>query len=141
MVEITVTGASELQIRLNKLQKGIKDLQPAFEAMQDGIVQEFVANFPAKGAVLGSPWPDRKSGRGPRGGYTWPLLDKTHKLKYNWTKKAEPQQLTITNPTTYATYHHFGTIYLPVRKLVGSSANIIKIATNYITKYIKLLIS
>jgi len=135
MINVTVKGDAQCIAKLEKLSKGLADLQPAFTNMQDLIVQEFKANFGAKGAVLNQPWAARK------GSYPWPILNKTGKLKNSWETKAESKKLTINNVTDYAGYHHFGTKYLPVRTLVAHSANIIKIAQTRIIAYLKGLIS
>jgi hypothetical protein len=99
--------------------------------MKELVIQEFKANFEATGQLLDAPWPPRKRN------YSWPLLNKTGKMKGNWKSEVAPKQLKIENPTEYATYHHFGTPRLPVRKLVGKSANIIEIATRHITIFLK----
>lgn len=139
MIKAKVQGILELEQKMRKLSKGVKDLSPAFEDMSGLIVQEFTANFNESGRVLGEPWPPRKRE------YSWPLLIKTGNLKAGgsggWTKKPEKKKLTIINPVEYAAYHNFGTKTLPVRKLVGPSVNIIKIATTRIIKYLKTLIS
>lgn len=131
MQNISIQGADEVQAKLGRLESGLIDLQPAFEDMADTIVQEFKANFPAKGTLLGEEWPPRKRK------YAWPILIKTGTLQGNWENKAEPRKLEIKNPTDYAKYHHFGSVYLPVRRLVGPSTNIIQIAKDRITAYIK----
>ena len=130
-ITITVKGADQVQRKLQNLQRGVRDLTPAFRDMQDSIILEFLANFPAKGEVLNSPWPPRKRA------YPWPILDKTGKMKGNWKAKPSARELRIENPTDYATYHNFGTAYLPVRKLVGSNQNIIKLAMTRIQIFLK----
>ena len=131
MLSIQVIGADTVQLKLGQLSAAIKDLSPAFDDMKDVIIQEYVANYDAEGNVLEAPWEPR------RHYYPWPLENKTGTMMGNYQSKTEPTQLTISNPTEYATYQHFGTAQLPPRKLIGASANILQIINDRILKYLK----
>lgn len=135
-MDIQVDGAGEARAKMQKLIDGIQNLQPAFDEMQEPIIQEFKANFTGKGQVLEEPWPPRKHQ------YPWPMLIKTGTMQKAWSGKSSPQDLEIKNTTDYATYQHFGTGTIAPRKLVSDrSKTLIKLAKNYVEKYIKSLIS
>lgn len=129
--EITITGLDSVLNKLEKFGQAVKNLSPAFDDIEPLIIQEFTANFPGKGEVLEHSWPERKYS------YPWPMLIKTGTMQSNWTSTKSPKELKIKNPTDYATYHHFGTPKLPVRKLVYGSANIKEIAKTRITAHLK----
>lgn len=128
-----VIGIENVINKLTKISGAVKNLSPAFDDMEGVITQEFKANFPAKGSNLQAPWKPR------RRAYPWPILEKTGTMKKSWEKKVTPKYLEIKNTTDYATYHHFGGAYLPVRKLVGGTVKIMDIIKTRIEKYIKSL--
>ncbi len=136
MIDVQLTGQSEAIVKIQGLQKGCENAQAAFDAMAPGIVQELVANFPAEGSLLGDPWEPRKYD-GTAKENAWPILDKTGKMKQSWQSVAESNKLTITNMADYATYHNFGTAFLPIRKIVGFSDAIIQIIQQKFTIYLK----
>lgn len=124
-------GLQEAMNKLTKISGAVKDLSPAFDEMGPTIIQEFKANFPAAGSNLEAPWKPRIRS------YPWPILIKTGTMQKSWEKETKKDQLRIENPTKYATYHHFGSTYLPVRKLVNNTKKISGIVTDRIMKYLK----
>lgn len=130
-VEIKTIGLDKVLAKIHKIQGAVKDLSPAFSEMVDPITNEFRSNFDSGGKILNLPWVPRKRF------YPWPILIKTGKLRKNWENKVEPKQLTISNPTEYATYHHFGTPKLPERKIVAAAEQIKKLISDRIIKYLK----
>ena len=125
-----ISGIESLSKKLAQMNQNIKNLKPAFDKMAPEIIKKYKENFPARGSVLNSPWKPRKKS------YPWPILNKTGKLKNTWNSVSSSRALEIKNPTPYATYHHFGTKFLPIRKLVGVSRSINNIITESITKWI-----
>lgn len=136
MITVKVKGDQEAIRKVQKLIKANGDLKPVFEDVAKSIIQEFKANFPAKGGVLNSPWAPRKKE------YPWPLLMKTGTLRNAWEKKAEKKKLAIENTVDYAKYHHFG---MPPqkgpRKLVGFTPKILQLIKDRIVAYIKRAIA
>lgn len=130
-VQIQAIGLEKALIKITKMQGAVKNLSPAFDDMKNVIVQEFKSNFDSAGKNLQLPWVPRKRF------YPWPILIKTGKLKSNWESKVQPTELKISNPTEYATYHHFGTPKLPERKIIAASETIKKIIKDRVTKYLK----
>lgn len=116
MISVKIIGLDKLGSGLQKMQRELQNLKPAFESISDLLTQEYRANFDAKGGVLRSPWAARKHS------YPWPLLQKTGTMKRAWDKEAKKTKLTVWNTVSYAQYHHFG---MPPqtgkRKLVGFS--------------------
>lgn len=127
----TVIGLDKALSKLTRISGAVKDMSPAFDDMEGVITQEFKANFPAEGGNLEAPWRQRLKT------YPWPLLQKTGKMKGAWEKKVRPKELEIKNAAEYATYHHFGSAYLPVRKLVGGTRKIADIIKVRIEKFLK----
>lgn len=128
---VEVVGGDKAIATLARLRQSAENLQPAFAEMAPLIIQEFTSNFDSQGTLLDAKWKPRVRS------YPWPILQKTGKLKASWNAKPESRDLTIKNTADYATYQHFGSTRLPARKLVGKSDQIIKIALNFITKFLK----
>lgn len=134
-MKVQVEGMEKVLKKLSNLERGVKDLSPAFKDVSVILVQEFKANFNAQGNVLEAPWKSRVKS------YPWPILQKTGKLKKAWKDKVSRKDLIISNTAKYAQYHHFGSSRLPVRKLVNKTNKIVKMALDRVELYLKKLIS
>lgn len=134
-MKVEVQGMEKVLKKLHNLERGVKDLTPAFTDVSVVLIQEFKANFNAQGNVLEAPWKPRVKS------YPWPLLQKTGKMKSSWLSKPTRKDLEISNTAKYAQYHHFGSTRLPVRKLVNKTNKIMKMALDRIELYLKKLIS
>ncbi len=129
-MQVTVTGLKEKIDQVSKMAQSINDLTPAWDNIAGVTIQEFRANIDGKGAVLAMTWPERKRS------YSWPILNKTGRLKGSWVADKSPKQLTITNATEYATYHQFGTPKMPARPIIGMTREILDNILNRIKAYI-----
>jgi phage gpG-like protein len=128
-VSVKAVGVENVMVKLDKIGGAVKDLSPAFEDMSGVIIQEFKANFPAAGKNLNAPWVPRKRK------YPWPIFIKTGKMMKSWDSEVEQKKLTISNPTEYALFHHYGMYPQPVRLLVNSTSKILKIIKERIKKH------
>jgi phage gpG-like protein len=134
-MKVQVEGMEKVLKKLSNLERGVKDLSPAFDDVSVVLIQEFKANFNAQGRVLEAPWEPRIKS------YPWPILQKTGKMKGSWKSKSTKKDLEISNTAKYAQYHHFGSTRLPVRKLVNKTNKIMKMALDRIENYLRKLIS
>ncbi len=95
-------GATELSRRLRITAGKIKDFSPEFKKIGNYLTDFFSGPvFESKGAILGESWKSRKNERK----YTWPILEKTGKMRFGFRSESAPNQVRVWNVAEYFKYH------------------------------------
>lgn len=76
--------------------------------------------YDTRGSILGKKWGRRKKS------YPWAPLQKTGRMRSNTKSKKGNNFVEISNPTSYAKYHQFGTKKMVARPIVGSNPELEK---------------
>jgi phage gpG-like protein len=82
-------------------------------AIRDEVEQLIDEQFDRRAAPDGTAWEPRKPPTG-----TWPLLEKTGRMRRSYHVVATTTGIRVTNSRDYAGYHQTGTIYMPARKVL-----------------------
>jgi len=110
-LEFKVEGDVELSRRLRITADEIKDFTPEFTKIGDYLTGFFSGPvFESRGGVLGEPWKPRKNEER----YTWPILEKTGKMRAGFKSEPTSKQIRVWNVVDYFKFHQSK---LPRRKL------------------------
>ena len=114
MVEITYTIKKDFT-KLDSIRRKIDRIIPLLEPLVKRFFSETV--YITRGAEIGPTWKKRKKRKG---GYSWPILEKSGDMKKNTKSKKTTTVLTIFNDTEYAKYHQYGTSKMVARPIFGT---------------------
>jgi len=134
MLKVTVDGVREVNKKLAKISTGLKSLERPLDEITKEWMKEYDDNFQAQGRTLNQPWKPRVRS------YSWPLLQKSGKLRAGFKRKVKKDYAEIANNVKWAKYHQFGTAFLPVRRLIDSTSKMVDFATKKINDYVKKII-
>lgn len=103
---------SDIPRRLRELKRG--DIRRAASVAVGAAVENLIdEQFEARAAPTGTPWAPRKPPTG-----SWPLLEKTGRMRKAFKVRATSAQLTVTNSTEYLQYHQSGTSRMVARPVL-----------------------
>ncbi len=108
----------DLQAYIDKLREIDAPMQKVFYAYKKEILELLQQTFSNQQDPYQVKWVAR------RHYYPWPILDKTGNLKESFKVRIARDTFTISNEAindrgiAYASYHQYGTKYLPVRKII-----------------------
>lgn len=96
----TIEGDTELSRRLLVMSDGLNDFTVPLKSAAAEVRRSVDLNFDDTGALLnGTAWPARTKM------YSWPLLEKSGKMRRAFRTSVEKDQAVIDNPTDYFKYH------------------------------------
>jgi phage gpG-like protein len=101
-----------LAVRLRALHSG-RIRQAAAGAIRDTLEVLIDERFEARAAPSGARWETRKPPTG-----TWPILEKTGRMRKSYHVAATATGVTITNNVPYAGFHQTGTKNMVARKVL-----------------------
>ena len=102
-LDIRLEGERQIAKILSDLPAKANDLKKPFTAGGDFILRETKRVFSSKGSSIDEPWPARSPAYEAKA--TWPILDKTSKMKTSFKRTATKTSLRVENPTKYFKYH------------------------------------
>lgn len=105
-----------LAVKMRKVARGLHR-QAVAGAIRDEIEKMIDSQFDQRRSPEGRPWAPRKPPTG-----SWPLLQKTGKMRRDYHVVAKTTGVTVTNNRPYASYHQTGTRYMPARKVAPDGA-------------------
>lgn len=93
-------GQKQLDRRLKMIRVNLKSLFPAMKKT-GAYLRDFIKGdvFDTRGGVIGEKWKPRK------GGGSWPILEKTGKMRRSFKYTPKPLEVKIFNTTDYFKYH------------------------------------
>jgi len=101
-LNFTIEGDVQLSRRLRIVADKCKDFSTAFKKTGDFLTNYSNQDvFNSKGAVLDGLWPARKNEKN----YTWPILEKTGKMRAGFRSEASKMQVIVYNTQDYFKYH------------------------------------
>jgi hypothetical protein len=101
-LNFTVEGDVQLSRRLRIVSDKVKDFSNEFKKTGDFLTSYSNQDvFSSKGAVLGGTWPPRKNEEN----YTWPILEKTGKMRAGFKSEPSAMQVIVYNVMDYFKYH------------------------------------
>jgi hypothetical protein len=101
-----------LAVKLRQLTPG-RIRQAAAGAIRDQVEILIDERFDARADPSGAPWEARKPPTG-----TWPLLEKSGKMRKSYHVGATTTGVSVTNSRPYAGYHQTGTANMVARKVL-----------------------
>lgn len=107
MIELSFSmeGSEVVHRRLDIVAKGVTNFAPAFNDIESSFMKTFDLNFARRGSVYGG-WAPRKPRF--RGGVridTWPLMEKTGKMRRGFESARTKSTISFYNTTSYFVYH------------------------------------
>lgn len=118
-VQFQITGDEVIHRALDFSAKDIGTLREPMDDIGRTLRKTFDMNFSTRGAEYGG-WKPRKPqmSKGRRID-TWPLMEKTGRLRKNFKQDTTNTSVTLFNPTSYFPYHQQGTSRLPRRVMMA----------------------
>lgn len=129
-LNIKVSGIDKVERKFKLINTAINDLQKPFDEITKDWMKQFDDNFSSEGRALKQPWRPRVRS------YSWPILQKTGKLRGGFNRKIKKDSAEIANKVAWAKYHQFGTSRLPIRRIVDATKEMAKFAIDKIKDYI-----
>lgn len=104
-LQITLEGEKQVSRRLLVVADGITNFEQPLRNIGGELHKTFQDNFAAEGALFGG-WAERKPqySRGERVD-TWPILNKTGRMKQSFRDNVGKTELIISNEASYFKYH------------------------------------
>ena len=104
-LRFTLEGQEVVSRRLGIAAAGVTDFKAPFAKIGSNFLKTFDTNFSARGGVYGR-WQPRKPKY--RNGIridTWPLLEKTGRMRRSFTQQTTRNRLVLGNSAPYFVYH------------------------------------
>ena len=105
LLKIDIEGDQQVAQALQHIPSDMDDLRKPFTKAGNFIIQEVDKNFASRGSRFGFPWPPRSPEYERRA--TWPIMEKSGKMRRGFRKKVGKSMLSIYNrqEEAYFKYH------------------------------------
>jgi phage gpG-like protein len=107
-----------LAVRLRQLTPG-RIRQAAAGAIRDQVELLIDERFEKRAAPDGTKWAPRKPPTG-----TWPLLERTGRMRRDYHVTATATGIQVTNNRDYAKFHQTGTVYMAARPVLPTTGQL-----------------
>lgn len=107
MVELqfSIEGSEPISRRLGITAEGVKNFRKPFTEIGDSLLKTFDMNFSSRGALYGGWAPRKPQFKGGVRVDTWPLMEKTGRMRRSFTKTVRSDSLELANGARYFKYH------------------------------------